>query len=132
MSQLQPPKGSTPTSRLLLEGLTLMVELSKYILWFNIEWLVWALIYYPLVQLVCLANKFWSGLLEDYYLPRASTYFDHLRKSLQDNEIFRIDVWRKDWISYSNKWQSDTKIYPVKGRGDALSIATRMYQKYFS
>lgn len=78
------------------------------------------------------ANKFWSGLLKDYYLPRAATYFDHLRKALQHDEIFRIDVWRRDWISYSNKWQSDTKIYPVKGQGDALFIANKMYEKYFS
>ncbi|XP_021739300.1 alpha-N-acetylglucosaminidase-like isoform X1 [Chenopodium quinoa] len=78
------------------------------------------------------ANKFWSGLLEDYYLPRATTYFNHLRKALQDNEVFKIDVWRREWISYSNKWQSDTKIYPKKRRGDALSIASRMYEKYFS
>uniref|UniRef100_A0A803LC15 Alpha-N-acetylglucosaminidase n=1 Tax=Chenopodium quinoa TaxID=63459 RepID=A0A803LC15_CHEQI len=72
------------------------------------------------------ANKFWSGLLEDYYLPRATTYFNHLRKALQDNEVFKIDVWRREWISYSNKWQSDTKIYPKKRRGDALSIASRI------
>ncbi|KAL2936231.1 Alpha-N-acetylglucosaminidase [Bienertia sinuspersici] len=77
-------------------------------------------------------NKFWSGLLEDYYLPRAATYFDHLRKALRDNETFKINEWRRNWISYSKKWQSDTKIYPVKARGNALSIAKKMYEKYFS
>ncbi|KAL9273894.1 Alpha-N-acetylglucosaminidase-like protein [Drosera capensis] len=78
------------------------------------------------------ANKFWSGLLEDYYLPRATTYFHYLSKSLKENENFRLDEWRREWISYSNKWQADTKIYLVKARGDALSIAARLYDKYFS
>ncbi|XP_057522012.1 alpha-N-acetylglucosaminidase [Amaranthus tricolor] len=78
------------------------------------------------------ANKFWSGLLEDYYLPRAETYFNNLRRSLKNNKIFQADLWRREWISYSNKWQSGTNIYPVKARGDALSIAEKMYAKYFS
>ncbi|KAJ6670853.1 ALPHA-N-ACETYLGLUCOSAMINIDASE [Salix viminalis] len=40
-------------------------------------------------QLHDYANKFWSGLLEDYYLPRASTYFGHLTKSLEENKNFK-------------------------------------------
>ncbi|GAB4832519.1 hypothetical protein Ancab_006541 [Ancistrocladus abbreviatus] len=78
------------------------------------------------------ANKFWSGLLEDYYLPRASTYFKHLLKSLRENEDFSLEEWRKEWITYSNEWQLDTKLYPVKARGDALAVANRLYRKYFS
>ncbi|KAL9333922.1 hypothetical protein Peur_074061 [Populus x canadensis] len=77
------------------------------------------------------ANKFWSGLLEDYYLPRASTYFGHLMKSLEGNKNFKLTEWRKEWIAFSNKWQADTKIYPVKAKGDALAIAKALYRKYF-
>ncbi|XP_048495313.1 alpha-N-acetylglucosaminidase isoform X2 [Beta vulgaris subsp. vulgaris] len=78
------------------------------------------------------ANKFWSGLLEDYYLPRATLYFNHLRKALRNNETFKINDWRREWISYSTEWQSDTKIYPVKAQGDALFIAKKMYERYLS
>ncbi|KAL9226459.1 hypothetical protein vseg_002270 [Gypsophila vaccaria] len=77
------------------------------------------------------ANKFWSGLLEDYYLPRAATYFDHLRKALLDKEAFKLEAWRKEWISYSNEWQAATNPYPVTAQGDALSVATKLYDKYF-
>ncbi|GAB2289027.1 hypothetical protein Dimus_023329 [Dionaea muscipula] len=77
------------------------------------------------------ANKFWSGLLEDYYLPRATTYFYLLSKSLRENESFNLDKWRREWVSYSNKWQAGTKLYTVKARGDALAIADRLYTKYF-
>ncbi|XP_059651881.1 alpha-N-acetylglucosaminidase isoform X2 [Cornus florida] len=83
-------------------------------------------------QLHDYANKFWSGLLEDYYLPRASKYFTHLLKSLRQNEPFKLEEWRKEWIAFSNKWQADTTLYPVKAQGDALAISNALYEKYFS
>ncbi|KAK6140422.1 hypothetical protein DH2020_025832 [Rehmannia glutinosa] len=78
------------------------------------------------------ANKFWSGLLEDYYLPRASMYFTRLLKSLKENEDFKLEEWRKEWIAFSNKWQGGMELYPVKAQGDALAIAKELYQKYFT
>ncbi|KAK9283156.1 hypothetical protein L1049_011387 [Liquidambar formosana] len=77
------------------------------------------------------ANKFWSGLLQDYYLPRASTYFDYLSKSLRENEKFKLEEWRKEWISFSNKWQAGAELYPVKAKGEALAISKELYAKYF-
>lgn len=77
------------------------------------------------------ANKFWSGLLEGYYLPRASTYFSHLVKSLKENESFKMEDWRKEWISFSNKWQESNQLYPVKAQGDAIAISKALYEKYF-
>ncbi|XP_066379796.1 alpha-N-acetylglucosaminidase-like isoform X1 [Miscanthus floridulus] len=76
------------------------------------------------------ANKFWSGLLKSYYLPRASKYFAYLTRSLQENQSFQLEEWRKDWISYSNEWQSGKEVYAVKATGDALAIARSLYRKY--
>ncbi|KAJ1297075.1 hypothetical protein BS78_01G350300 [Paspalum vaginatum] len=78
------------------------------------------------------ANKFWSGLLKSYYLPRASKYFAYLTRSLQENRSFQLEEWRKDWISYSNEWQSGKELYTVKATGDALAIARSLYRKYFT
>ncbi|OVA15285.1 Alpha-N-acetylglucosaminidase [Macleaya cordata] len=78
------------------------------------------------------ANKFWSGLLEGYYLPRASTYFRHLLRSLSTNESFKLEEWRKEWISFSNRWQSGTELYPVKAQGNALAISKALFEKYFN
>ncbi|XP_039027192.1 alpha-N-acetylglucosaminidase [Hibiscus syriacus] len=83
-------------------------------------------------QLHDYANKFWSGLLEGYYLPRASSYFNHLLKSLEKNESFNIVEWRKQWISFSNKWQQGVELYPAKAKGDFLAIAKALFEKYFS
>lgn len=76
------------------------------------------------------ANKFWSGLLKSYYLPRASKYFAYLTRSLQENRSFQLEEWKKDWISYSNEWQSGKEVYAVKATGDALAIARSLYRKY--
>ncbi|CAN6289407.1 unnamed protein product [Urochloa humidicola] len=78
------------------------------------------------------ANKFWSGLLKSYYLPRASKYFAYLTRSLQENRSFQQEEWRKDWITYSNEWQSGKELYAVKATGDALAISRSLYRKYFS
>ncbi|CAL4914461.1 unnamed protein product [Urochloa decumbens] len=78
------------------------------------------------------ANKFWSGLLKSYYLPRASKYFACLTRSLQENRSFELEEWRKDWISYSNQWQSGKELYAVKATGDALAISRSLYRKYLS
>ncbi|XP_060217343.1 alpha-N-acetylglucosaminidase isoform X2 [Lycium barbarum] len=78
------------------------------------------------------ANKFWSGLLGAYYLPRASMYFKLLSKSLEEKVDFNLLEWRKEWIAYSNKWQESTELYPVKAQGVALAFATALFEKYFS
>ncbi|KAM0947769.1 putative alpha-N-acetylglucosaminidase [Dioscorea sansibarensis] len=76
------------------------------------------------------ANKFWSGLLKSYYLPRASMYFDYLSTSLKENTHFPLETWRREWISYSNSWQAGQELYPVKAEGNALAIAKRLFHKY--
>ncbi|KAI4333092.1 hypothetical protein L6164_017940 [Bauhinia variegata] len=78
------------------------------------------------------ANKFWSGLLRDYYLPRASTYFDQLSTSLRKNKKFKLSEWRQGWILQSNKWQAGNELYPVKAKGDALVISQELYEKYIA
>ena len=83
------------------------------------------------LSLSWLANKFWSGLLEGYYLPRASSYFSYLSKSLRKNESFKLVEWRKEWVSFSNKWQAGIELYPVKAKGDFLAIAKALFEKYF-
>uniref|UniRef100_A0A0D9VU64 Alpha-N-acetylglucosaminidase n=1 Tax=Leersia perrieri TaxID=77586 RepID=A0A0D9VU64_9ORYZ len=78
------------------------------------------------------ANKFWSGLLKSYYLPRASKYFTRLTRNLQENRSFELEEWRKDWIAYSNEWQSGKELYAVKATGDALTISKSLFRKYLS
>lgn len=77
------------------------------------------------------ANKYWSGLLQDYYFPRASIYFEFLLESMETSKAFPLDRWRRDWIMFSHKWQEGTDLYSVKAEGNALEISRALFQKYF-
>ncbi|XP_044484414.1 alpha-N-acetylglucosaminidase-like [Mangifera indica] len=76
-------------------------------------------------------NKYWSGLLRDYYGPRAAIYFKYLIESLENGHGFRLKEWRREWIKLTNDWQSNRNLYPVESSGDALKTSRLLYNKYF-
>ncbi|KAJ0965515.1 hypothetical protein J5N97_026653 [Dioscorea zingiberensis] len=75
-------------------------------------------------------NKYWSGLLQDYYGPRGAIYFKYLLKSLVTGHAFELENWRREWISLTNKWQMSRKVFTMEGSGDALNISRWLYDKY--
>ncbi|XVF54187.1 hypothetical protein PTKIN_Ptkin05aG0160700 [Pterospermum kingtungense] len=77
-------------------------------------------------------NKYWSGLLRDYYGPRAAIYFKLLIESLEKGEDFKLKKWRRDWIKLTNNWQRSRKLFPVESNGDVLAISRSLLNKYFS
>ncbi|KAJ7547304.1 hypothetical protein O6H91_08G079400 [Diphasiastrum complanatum] len=78
------------------------------------------------------ANKMWSGLLRDYYLPRASLYMTLLQDALEKNVSFPFSNWRVKWISLTNSWQNEQKLYEVQSKGDSISISKAVFSKYCS
>ncbi|KAK4264283.1 hypothetical protein QN277_025485 [Acacia crassicarpa] len=77
-------------------------------------------------------NKYWSGLLRDYYGPRATIYFKYLIESLERGEDFRLKEWRREWIKLTNDWQTRGNIFSVRGTGDALNTSRWLFNKYLS
>lgn len=77
-------------------------------------------------------NKYWSGLLRDYYGPRAAIYFKYLIESLEIGEDFKLKEWRREWIKLTNDWQNRSNIFSVKGTGDALNTSKWLFNKYLS
>lgn len=77
-------------------------------------------------------NKYWSGLLRDYYGPRAAIYFKYLKESLANGGSFNLKCWRREWIKLTNDWQNASYMYPIKSEGDALSISKSLFEKYLS
>ncbi|XP_038880130.1 alpha-N-acetylglucosaminidase-like [Benincasa hispida] len=75
-------------------------------------------------------NKYWSGLLGDYYGPRAAIYFKFLKESSENGYRFQLSNWRREWIKLTNDWQSSRKVYPVESNGDALDTSHCLYYKY--
>ncbi|KAL5544367.1 hypothetical protein UlMin_008151, partial [Ulmus minor] len=75
-------------------------------------------------------NKYWSGLLQDYYRPRAAIYFKFLIKSLEEGTGFPLGDWRKEWIKLTNDWQSSRNVFPIRSVGNALNTSRWLYKKY--
>ncbi|KAL3835156.1 hypothetical protein ACJIZ3_009892 [Penstemon smallii] len=75
-------------------------------------------------------NKYWSGLLRDYYGPRAAVYFKFLVESLEKGDGFRVSQWRREWIKLTNDWQSSKNVFPTKSTGNAINISRLLYDKY--
>ncbi|XP_073036418.1 alpha-N-acetylglucosaminidase-like [Primulina eburnea] len=75
-------------------------------------------------------NKYWSGLLRDYYGPRAAIYFKFLIESLKTDSGFSLKEWRKQWIKLTNEWQSSRDIFPTTSNGNALNVSRLLYEKY--
>lgn len=77
-----------------------------------------------------LGNKYWSGLLRDYYGPRAAIYFKYLIKSLEEESEFELKKWRREWIKLTNDWQNSRNTFPVKSTGNAVNTCRLLYDKY--
>ncbi|KAK9107947.1 hypothetical protein Syun_023958 [Stephania yunnanensis] len=75
-------------------------------------------------------NKYWSGLLSDYYCPRAAIYFKYLIESLEKGHRFPLKNWRRDWIKLTNDWQKSRSIFTSISEGDALKTSRWLYTKY--
>uniref|UniRef100_A0A5B7BGJ5 Alpha-N-acetylglucosaminidase n=1 Tax=Davidia involucrata TaxID=16924 RepID=A0A5B7BGJ5_DAVIN len=75
-------------------------------------------------------NKYWSGLLRDYYGPRAAIYFKFLIESLEKGDGFRLKDWRRQWIKLTNDWQNSRNVFPVESSGDAVNTSRWLYDKY--
>ncbi|CAN0900707.1 NAGLU [Linum grandiflorum] len=75
-------------------------------------------------------NKYWSGLVRDYYGQRAAIYFKYLLESLENDHSFRLKEWRREWIKLTNAWQNSRKKFPLASNGDALVLSRRLYDKY--
>ncbi|PKI34907.1 hypothetical protein CRG98_044687 [Punica granatum] len=75
-------------------------------------------------------NKYWNGLLRDYYGPRAALYFKHLMESLDKGVEFRLKKWRTEWVKLTNDWQNGRNLYAIENKRNALYMSRWLYEKY--
>ncbi|XP_010027872.2 alpha-N-acetylglucosaminidase isoform X1 [Eucalyptus grandis] len=75
-------------------------------------------------------NKYWSGLLRDYYGPRAALYFKFLKESLAEGHDFRLKEWRREWVKLTNDWQNSRNLFPTQSVGHAFHTSQWLYDKY--
>ncbi|XP_067625676.1 alpha-N-acetylglucosaminidase isoform X2 [Eurosta solidaginis] len=85
----------------------------------------------PNGQILDYATKQWSGVVGDYYYPRWSLFLHMLNESLQQDEKFNEDAFKRTVSQeIENPFSISLKIYPTKPIGDSILIAQQIYQKW--
>ena len=76
------------------------------------------------------ANRQWSGLLADFYLPRWRMFFDRLDASLAAGTPFDAAAFERAAQVWEERWTHETRLYPTAPRGDSVAVARRLWAKY--
>jgi alpha-N-acetylglucosaminidase len=66
------------------------------------------------------AYKEWSGLLQDFYLPRWQMFIDDLTARLREMPGHDID-----YFAFEKKWTEERNLFPVEPSGDPINAARR-------
>lgn len=84
----------------------------------------------PQGQIVDYANKQWSGVVQDFFLPRWSLFLQEMELALATNgTINETKVRDKIFRKVELPFNTDRKKYPAEASGeDALELARELYQ----
>ena len=79
-------------------------------------------------QIMDYAAKQWSGLVQDYYLPRWSLFFQRL---LTGGHPFDERAFRREAVEKIGRpFTLERKAYPVEPVGDSVEVALKLYKKW--
>ena len=83
-------------------------------------------------QIIDYANKQWSGLITDYYLPRWSMFFDYLVQDVAGGKPFNQVKFTADFmLKIGHPFCHDfSKIYPLNTKDDTISVAKLLHKKW--
>ncbi|CAF1684458.1 unnamed protein product, partial [Adineta ricciae] len=78
------------------------------------------------------ANKFWSGMIQEYYAKRWYVFFDIVLKSLVDGVPIDKKVLNERLFLEAELpfFMLETKTYPTTEQGDSILIARQLFNKY--
>jgi Alpha-N-acetylglucosaminidase (NAGLU) tim-barrel domain/Alpha-N-acetylglucosaminidase (NAGLU) C-terminal domain/Alpha-N-acetylglucosaminidase (NAGLU) N-terminal domain len=68
------------------------------------------------------ANRDWSGLIADFYLPRWKKYLDEVDSALAEGRAPAAI----DWFAFEEPWTRERTVYPTSPAGDPFRTAVRV------
>ena len=71
------------------------------------------------------ANKEWSGLMSDFYLPRWEMFFNELANQLKGLPKANID-----YFAWEEHWTHQLNVYPSEPKGNTIQMANLLFLKY--
>ena len=85
----------------------------------------------PHGEIVDYATRQWSGVVNDYYVPRWQLFFETLVECVNDNSTFNYVRYRKEFIETIGKpFTFDRTPYPTKPNGDTIYVAEKLYSRW--
>lgn len=82
-------------------------------------------------QILDYAMKQWSGIIQDFCLPRWKLFFDTCLVSLANGRNFNTNKFRARVLKdVEEPFIVDSKIYPINGVGDTFATSKELYLKW--
>jgi len=79
------------------------------------------------------SNRQWNGLIQSYYLPRWIEFINQLDNSLTTGQPFDVKVFNQWCVNFEHDWVDNPLVgFQDKEEGDAVKLATRLFEKYKS
>jgi alpha-N-acetylglucosaminidase len=79
------------------------------------------------------ANKQWSGLIRDYYLPRWKIFFNQCVQAIESEKEFDEKSFQNKIILNAIEWSKKNDVYEIESGYDPILLAERFvnhYKKY--
>ncbi|XP_050319423.1 alpha-N-acetylglucosaminidase [Bactrocera neohumeralis] len=85
----------------------------------------------PNGQILDYATKQWSGVVIDYYRPRWALFLQMMQKSLEFNQKFNEEAFKRTVSQeIENPFSISVKVYPSEPVGDSFTVAQRVFLKW--
>jgi len=76
------------------------------------------------------ANKQWSGLIRDYYLPRWKTFFNLCVQAIESGKEFDEKSFQNKIILHATEWSEKNDVYEIESGYDPILLAERFVNHY--
>ena len=76
------------------------------------------------------SNRQWSGLLNDFYKPRWSQFFQELTKAMSENKEPDLKAFDEQIRAWEWKWVTTQKSFPSTPQGSSIALAQKLHLKY--
>lgn len=76
------------------------------------------------------SRREWSGMLNGFYLKRWDKFFVALASTLAAEGSFDPAAFDRELQDWERRWADQHEKYPVRPRGDSLTVSRRLWTKY--
>lgn len=76
------------------------------------------------------SRREWSGMLNDFYLPRWESFYAALSATFTNGGSFDAAAFDRELQDWERRWASEGKEYSTRPHGSSLAVSRRLWTKY--